>query len=103
MDSELTLVNPSPPIAYFLSSTDLKDTVIFAEPSVPLYRITSDSRQVKIYDSSTPARIIALMHHRDILSDTITFPHRRGKRGMGTMTNVSVQRWLKRTKAGDRQ
>lgn len=101
MDSELTLVAPAAPTPYFLSSTDLRDAVIFARPSVPLYRITSDSRHIKIWDCSTPNRTIVIMHRRDLLSDTLSFPQRCVNSNRRSMTNVSTQRWLKRSKVID--
>lgn len=104
MDSDLTLVNVAPPTSYFLSSTDLKDAVIYAHPGVPLYRITSDARHIKICDATTPDnRVIALLHRRDLLSDTISFPQRHGNSdtGTGTGSHVSVQRWLKRSRLPD--
>ncbi|KAF8552985.1 hypothetical protein OG21DRAFT_1485762 [Imleria badia] len=102
MGSELTLVNLAPPTAYFLSSADLKDAVIYANPGLPLYRITSDARHIKIYDGTTPSRIIAILHRRDLFPDTISFPQRHSNSGTGTGTgHVSVQRWLKRSKLPD--
>lgn len=100
MDSELTLVNPSPPTPYFLSSMDLKDTVIYARPSEPLYKITSTTRHISICDGAVPGRTIAVLHRRELLSDTISFPH-RGRKGGRAVANVSIQRWLKRCKALD--
>lgn len=102
MDSELTLVNLAPPTSYFLSSTDLKDAVIYAHPGVPLYRVTSDAKHIKIYDGTTPNRVIAVLHRRDLLPDTISFPPQHANSSANTNTgHVSVQRWLKRSKLAD--
>ncbi|KAI9570694.1 hypothetical protein HD554DRAFT_307397 [Boletus coccyginus] len=103
MDSDLTLVNVTPPTPYFLSSVDLKEAVIYAHPGEPLYRITSSTRQIKLYDGTTLNRLIAVLHRRDLLSDTISFPQRHGHRGTGTGTgtHLSIQRWLKRSKLPD--
>lgn len=95
----------SPPTAYFLSSVDLTDAVIFARPDLPLYRVTSDGKHIKICGGTTLNRIIAVLHRRDLLSDTISFPERRGGGGTGTgmtpATHVSLHRWLKRSKMSD--
>ncbi|KAF8437654.1 hypothetical protein L210DRAFT_3546632 [Boletus edulis BED1] len=98
MDSEVTLVNLPPPTSYFLSSTDLRDAVIYAQPGVPLYRITSDTKHIKIYDGTNTDRVTAILHRRDLLSDTISFPQRHNN---GSMSTMSIQRWLKRSKLAD--
>ena len=99
MDSDLTLVNAAPPTSYFLSSADLEDAVIYAHPGVPLYRVTSDARHVTIYDSTD--RVIAVLHRRDLFSDTISFPQRHSDNGTGVGTHVSIQRWLRRSRLPD--
>ncbi|KIJ63422.1 hypothetical protein HYDPIDRAFT_29666 [Hydnomerulius pinastri MD-312] len=95
MDSTLTLVNPAPPTPYFLSNTDLKDAVIYAHPAVPLYKITSDSKQIQISDGCTPGRVIAVLQRRDLLSNTVSFPERNGG------SHISVQKWLRKTRMPD--
>ncbi|KAF9228891.1 hypothetical protein BS17DRAFT_214362 [Gyrodon lividus] len=92
MDSSATLVNPAPPTPYFLSNTDLKNAVIYAHPTVPLYKITSNSKQIQISDGCTPGHIIAVLHRRDLLPNTVSFP----ERNVGAQ--VSIQKWLRKTK-----
>ncbi|KAH0830103.1 hypothetical protein J3R83DRAFT_1440 [Lanmaoa asiatica] len=83
----------------------LTDTVIFSHPGVPLYRVTSDAKHIKICDCTTLNRIIAVIHRRDLLPDTISFPQRHSNggttAGTGTGTQMSVHRWLKRSKTPD--
>ncbi|KAF9233800.1 hypothetical protein BU15DRAFT_79780 [Melanogaster broomeanus] len=95
MDSLVTLVNPASQTPYFLSNTRLKDAVIYARPDVPLYKVTSDSKQIQISDGCTPGRVIAVLHRRELLPDTVSFPGRIGG------TRISVQKWLRRTKLPD--
>ncbi|KAG9317966.1 hypothetical protein JVU11DRAFT_21 [Chiua virens] len=103
MDSELTLVNPTPPTPYFLSSTSLKDEVIYANPTIPLYKITTEVRHITVSDTATPGRTIAILHRRDLLPDTISFPQRHSDsgKGRGIATHVGLHRWLKRSKMPD--
>ncbi|KAH7890158.1 hypothetical protein F5I97DRAFT_1850553 [Phlebopus sp. FC_14] len=93
MDSEITLVNPGPPTPYFLSSSDLRDAVIYAQPAIPLYRITSDSKYIRINDGLAPGRIIAILHRRELLPNTVSFP------GRGKGTPLNLQKWLRKTKS----
>ncbi|KIJ05313.1 hypothetical protein PAXINDRAFT_122318 [Paxillus involutus ATCC 200175] len=92
MDSSVTLVNPVPPTPYFLSNTTLKDAVIYAHPAIPLYKVTSDSKQIRISDGSTSGRTIAVLHRRELLPNTVSFTERKGR------SQFSVQKWLRKTK-----
>ncbi|KAG8219156.1 hypothetical protein J3R82DRAFT_4924 [Butyriboletus roseoflavus] len=108
MNSELTLVGfAPPPTPYYLSSTDLTDAVIYSCPEEPLYRVTSDGKHIKICGGTTLNHIIAVLHRRDLLSDMISFPQRSGNDATGTRTGtgshsqMSLHRWLKRSKTSD--
>ncbi|KIK97050.1 hypothetical protein PAXRUDRAFT_137143 [Paxillus rubicundulus Ve08.2h10] len=92
VDSAVTLVNPTPPTPYFLSNTILKDAVIYAHPAIPLYKVTSDSKQIRISDGSTPGRTIAVLRRRELLPNTVSFTQRDGR------SQISVQKWLRKTK-----
>lgn len=96
MDSQITLVDSGPPTLYFLSSSDLTDAVIYAHPSDPLYRVRSEAGQTKIIDGHHPSRVLAIIQHRELRPDTISFPalHRPG-------VAINTQKWLKKTKLPD--
>ncbi|KAH7890183.1 hypothetical protein F5I97DRAFT_647257 [Phlebopus sp. FC_14] len=95
MDSSVTLVNPAPPTAYFLSSSDLKNTTIYVYPSTPIYKITGNSKRIKISDERKPGRTVAVLRRRIFLDDTVCFPER--SRGYPT----SLGRWLRNSKLSD--
>jgi len=95
MDSAATLVNPAPPTYYFLTSTNLANTTIFAHPDTPLYTITSEGKQTKINDCHTPGRTIATFHERDLLPNTVSFPRQNDG------APISVQKWLRKSKLAD--
>ncbi|KAH7924061.1 hypothetical protein BV22DRAFT_1014015 [Leucogyrophana mollusca] len=94
MDSALTLVNVAPPTPYFLSSAQIRDTIIFSHHSHPLYFVTSDTKHMEIRNADS-GRIIAVWNHRDFLPDIVAFPHRNG--GLP----VNVNKWLRKTKLQD--
>lgn len=97
MDSTTTLVNRASPTYYFLTSTNLANTTIYARPysDIPLYTITSDGKQTKIDDCRTPGRTVAILHQRDFLPNTVSFPERNDGEP------VSVQKWLRKSKLED--
>ncbi|KAG1897325.1 uncharacterized protein F5891DRAFT_1049015 [Suillus fuscotomentosus] len=95
MDSTTTLVNPTPPTPYFLTSTDSKNATFYAHPGIPLYTITDDGKQMIVNDRRTPGRIAAIFHQREILPNTISFPERNGN------APISVQKWLRKTRLAD--
>lgn len=95
MDSAATLVNPTPPTPYFMTSTNLKNATFYAQPGIPLYTITNDGKQTIVNDRRTPGRIVAIFHQREFLPNTISFPERNGS------APISVQKWLRKTKLAD--
>ena len=102
MDSQLTLLNPSPPPSLVFSNSSVKNTSIYlsTEPKTPLYHITSDNHDydLHIQDARTQC-IIATVQRKDILPDLIIFPGlREGKSSM----KVRVSKWMRKGKlAGD--
>lgn len=96
MDSQVTLVDSGPPTLYFLSSSDLTDAVVYAHAGDPLYRVKSQAGQMKIIDGRHPSRVLAIVQHRELRPDTVSFPTPDGP---GVVINT--QKWLKKAKLPD--
>ncbi|KAH7919500.1 hypothetical protein BV22DRAFT_1022894 [Leucogyrophana mollusca] len=94
MESTATLVNIAPPTQYFFSTPDIKDAILFAHHSHPLYFVTSDLKHMEIKDAQS-GRIIAVWSRRELLPDTVTFPHRNEGHP------VNVNKWLKKIQLPD--
>jgi hypothetical protein len=96
MDSQLTLVNPSPPPFLILSKASVKNTSIYlsTNPDTPLYHVTSDNhdRNTHIQDARTQ-RIIASVQRKELLPDVIVFP---GTRDGESSTKVRVSKWMRK-------
>ncbi|KAI6009608.1 hypothetical protein F5J12DRAFT_824527 [Pisolithus orientalis] len=95
MDSSITLVNPGSPTSYFLNAADPKNIIVYAHPSDPLYQIEMEAGQIKIIDAHHPSRVLAIIHHKGLRPDTLSFPAR------GEKSVISTQKWLKKTKLPD--
>ncbi|KAH7911528.1 hypothetical protein BJ138DRAFT_1150411 [Hygrophoropsis aurantiaca] len=94
MESTATLVNIAPPTQYFFNSPEIKDAILFAHHSQPLYFVNSDLKRMEIKEASS-GRVIAVWNHRELLPDTVSFPHRNEGRP------INVQRWLRKIQLPD--
>jgi hypothetical protein len=76
MDSQLTLINPSPPPFLILSKVSVKNTSIYlsTNPETPLYHVTSDNHNhnTHIQDAHTQC-IIMSVQQKELLPDVIVF------------------------------
>ena len=98
MESQETLVNPAPPMRYYFSSSDVRNTQIFSAGSLayPIYTTVTDAKTDKRTEmKNAQGDVVAVWTRRDILSDTISWPRRDG--GKSTTTN----RWLKKADGAD--
>ncbi|TFK35455.1 hypothetical protein BDQ12DRAFT_688175 [Crucibulum laeve] len=92
MDSQITLVNPAPPVALVFNMSSTLNTTLFAH-SKPMYRVRSDraGARTDIYDIQAKS-IVGTIKRKEVFSDTVTFPHRNSGKP------IKVRKWLRSTR-----
>jgi len=99
MESQETLVNPSPPARYHFSSDSVKNTRIFSStgsPASPTYTITTDNKAEKRTEvRNARGDVVAVWTRKDLLSDTIAWAGRYGGK------STPVNKWLKKVDGAD--
>lgn len=96
MDSQLTLVDTSPPPLLIFSKASVKNTSIYlsTDPGTPLYHVTSDNHDCDTHiEDARTQRIIATVRRKDVLPDLIVFP---GTREGQSSKKVRVSKWMRK-------
>ncbi|KAJ7195925.1 hypothetical protein GGX14DRAFT_700642 [Mycena pura] len=95
MDSQLTLVNPTPPVTLTFSTDSMNNATLFAGAR-PAYAISTQLQgsTTEIRKAGT-AELVARIARREILPNTIVFPDVNGGR------EIKLSKWLRRCKQPD--
>ncbi|KAJ6550406.1 hypothetical protein DFH09DRAFT_1168807 [Mycena vulgaris] len=90
MDSQLTLVDPSPPVSLTFNADSMTNATLTINNTTPAYTISTDSRggTTEIRAAGTD-EVLARIVRKGILPDTITFPNLNGGKA------VRLTKWLK--------
>lgn len=106
MDSQLTLLNPSPPPSLLFSTRNIRNTSIYLSsdpsPRTPRYTVTTDNAKpgsgTRIVDARAEGgeRVIAVLYLKDVLPDVIVFPGGQWQGGGGEEVKVKVNKWLRK-------
>ncbi|KAF7296266.1 hypothetical protein HMN09_01095900 [Mycena chlorophos] len=102
MDSQLTLVNPAPPLLLTFSANSMSNATLFSDRqavytlSTQLTRADSVTELRRVGDSAVVARI----SRKSILPDTVAFPAAPDE-GSGNVREVKTSKWMKKCKLAD--
>ncbi|KAJ7436484.1 hypothetical protein B0H11DRAFT_1754780 [Mycena galericulata] len=95
MDSQITLVNLSPPVCLTFSADSMINATLFLD-SRPTYKLSTKlqgtTTKLRAVDTSA---LLARITRREVLPNTVTFPN------VGDGKEMRVSSWLKRCKLED--
>ncbi|KAJ7491390.1 hypothetical protein B0H11DRAFT_2277885 [Mycena galericulata] len=98
MDSQLTLVAPSPPVCLSFSRDSMKNATLSLGSGAPTYTISTDPQNscTEIWAAgSSDSEVLVRIAWKPILPDTIAFPDMNGGKEM------RLTKWLRKAKLPD--
>lgn len=95
MESQLTLVNPAPPVSFTFATNSMINTTLYRD-SRPAYTLSTElqgsTTELRASDTS---ELLARISRKEILPDTITFP------SINDGKEMRLSKWMRRCKLPD--
>ncbi|KAF7365733.1 Peptide methionine sulfoxide reductase [Mycena venus] len=95
MDSQLTLVDPSPPVCLTFSANSMINAILYRDGR-PVYTISTEllgsTTEIK---ASATSELLARITRKELLPDIVTFPNVDGGKDM------RLSKWMRRCKLPD--